>query len=325
MSNLNILITAVGGAAAVTMINAFRAHKEIPIKIIGVDVDPLASGLYLSDKMYLVPMASDPEYLPTILDICDKEQIDLVIPVYSTETPVYSLHNKEFESRNIGLIVPSYLSVLTCIDKLRFYEFVSSIGLPTPITYIPADKDKLQNYPLFIKPRKGSAAKDALKIIDKEQLAFQLSRNVSFIIQEYVEGQEYTIDILCDFNSQLLAFVIRERLAIKRGLAVKCRTVRIDNIEPLIRELVKRLGIVGPANIQVIITPQDEIKIIEINPRFASGGLPLSIKAGVNFPILLLKLFLGEKIEVSDYETDLYMIRYLTELSVKGGELCQKQ
>jgi len=325
MNTLNTLITAAGGAAAVTIINAFRSQNEVPVRIIGVDVDPLASGIYLSDSKYLVPLASDPDYMPTILEICNKEQIDLVIPVYSAETPVFSLNKKEFESRNIGLIISDYLTVLTCIDKLRFYEFVSSIDLPTPKTYIPAEKEKLQKYPLFIKPRSGSATRDAIKINDKEQLDFQLSRDISFILQEYVEGQEYTTDVICDNNSQLLAHVTRERLAVKRGLAVKCKTVKNKELAHMIRELVQRIGIVGPANIQTIITPQDEIKFIEINPRFASGGLPLSIQAGVNFPLLLLKLFLGQEIETPDYEANLYMIRYLTELCVKGEDLCRAQ
>ncbi|MFX0196956.1 MAG: ATP-grasp domain-containing protein [Candidatus Hodarchaeota archaeon] len=325
MTTINTLITSVGVTTATTIIKALKTQKEVPIRIIATDMDPLASGLYLNDCRYVVPPATEPEFIPTILEICDKEMIDLIIPLYSSEIPIFALNKKEFESRDIGLIVPSYRNVLTCIDKLRFYEFLSSVDLPSPKTYLANEIEKLQKYPLFMKPRRGSSTKDAFKVYNKKQLNFHLNRDVSFVIQEYVEGQEYTTDVICDYNSQLLAYVIRERLTVKGGLAIKCRTVKNEKLALLVRELVQKIGIIGPANVQAIITPQDEIKFIEVNPRFAAGGLPLSIQAGVNFPLLALKLFLGQEIKTPDYEENLYMIRYWTELFLKGEELCLKK
>ena len=85
-SEITVMITSAGVATAGNIISAFKSQTEKNIKIVAVDINPLAAGLYLSDSYYIVPRSTNEKYIPTILDICGKEKVDLILPLHSSET-----------------------------------------------------------------------------------------------------------------------------------------------------------------------------------------------------------------------------------------------
>ena len=106
------------------------------------------------------------------------------------------------------------------------------------------------------------------------------------VVQEYLDGPEFTIDMLCDFQGQPLSIVPRERVVIRAGVIDRGRTVRDYRLIDLARAIARvALPLAGPVNVQCRMVEGWPI-VFEINPRF-SGGIPLTIAAGADFPRIL--------------------------------------
>ncbi|MBC7086481.1 MAG: ATP-grasp domain-containing protein [Methanomethylovorans sp.] len=319
MPSITVLITSAGVATACNIISALKKQKEKEVKIVAVDTNPLSAGLYLADSRYIVPRSTDPQYIPKILEISKKECVDIIFPLHSSETMVFAKNTDKLKHAGLKLQIANPEAIDICTDKLKFHGFLQSNGFLCPKTYHPMNildilKNNEVNFPLFIKPKEGSSSKNSFKIENIEQVHFFINYIENCIIQEFIKGTEYTVDLLADENSNLVAAVPRERLEIKDGKAVKSRTVKDNVMISLCSEIIKKLGLTGPANVQMI-KSGEKLYVIEINPRFAAGGLPLTTASGVNIPLLLIKMLLGENIDkMPDFQENLYMIRYLTEI-----------
>ena len=128
-------------------------------------------------------------------------------------------------------------------------------------------------------------------------------------MQEYLDGPEFTIDVLCDFDGRPLSIVPRERVVIRAGVIDRGRTVN----DPRLIALARRLP--GDPLCRADQHPVPDARrapaIFEINPRF-SGGIPLTIQAGADFPQMLVKLALGRRVEpsIGEFKDDLWMTSY---------------
>jgi carbamoyl-phosphate synthase large subunit len=317
-SEIRVLVTAAGGAPGYNVINALKRQKEKKVKIIATDIDFLSVGLYLADKHYLVPKANDPKFIDEILSICKKENIKVIFPGISHEFPAFSKNKKIFEAQGIKIPISDWSTVQICADKIRTFRFFKKNKIPTPKTYLAKDLPKKPIFPLIIKPSVSSGTKNVFKIENIEELKFFLPRVKKPVIQEFIEGQEYTIDAAADFESNLIAAIPRLRLETMDGKSIKGVTVKDDVLVSMIQEIIKKLKIVGPANIQCF-KQNNNYLFTEVNCRFAAGGLPLAVAAGVNIPLLLLKICLGEKIDRKKIKPreKLYMIRYFSEIFIE--------
>ena len=75
------------------------------------------------------------------------------------------------------------------------------------------------------------------------------------IIQEYLVGDEYTIDTLSDLEGRVLSAVPRKRLEVRAGEVSKAVTVKDNRLIELAVRVIEALGIIGPANLQAKIPP----------------------------------------------------------------------
>jgi carbamoyl-phosphate synthase large subunit len=152
-------------------------------------------------------------------------------------------------------------------------------------------------------------------------LEFYKTRFKNFLVQEFIEGQEYTIDIVAGPDGKILQAIPRERMVVKAGMSYKGRTVKDHKLMDYGKWVAGRFRISGPANIQCIANKKD-IYLIEVNPKFAAG-LPLTVAAGVNVPLILIKLALGIKVgrEELEFRDNIYMLRFWEEIFVSKKEL----
>jgi len=135
------------------------------------------------------------------------------------------------------------------------------------------------------------------------------------MIQECINGEEYTIDTMSDLNGKVLVSLCRRRVSVKSGISVKAEFIENSDYISKVKKILESLTVIGPCNTQVI-----DGRFIEINPRF-SGGLGLSIAAGINLPLLCIKLFEGMPIKEKHlgYKKGSKVIRFWDEV-VLGGE-----
>ncbi len=323
MKDYSVLLTSAGVATALNVMNALRSQKRRKVRIVAGDMDPLAAGIHLADAGYILPPIKDPGYLKHLVGIAHDEKVGALIPMFSAEIELAAKESAYLRSEGLGCIVPPHRTSVLCNDKPSFGAFLEKEGFPAPRLVDPKSE---KDFPVFVKPKRGSSSKGARIVRSLEELA-GLDTG-SMLVQEYIRGVELTIDFLASEDSKVLAAVPRERLEVKDGKAVKARTVDEPRSLSILSDLVEALKFKGPGNLQVMIA-EDGPRLIELNPRFSAGGLPLSVASGPNMPLMLLEMiYEGSVPPHLDYEKGLYMVRYLTEIFVREGgsgyERCER-
>jgi carbamoyl-phosphate synthase large subunit len=312
-ANHNILFTSAG--RRVELLRAFRqAYQDLKLKgnIIVTDIDPLAPALHVADTYYIVPRVTDPAYIPTILEICQREKINLVFPLIDPDIPVLANHKSTFEATGIRLAVVPLSAVDIVNDKWQTHKFFQKLGVPTPKSWLPEHFPKdIDTKLLFVKPRFGSAAKNTFLVRNQEELDFFVKYVPQPIIQEYITGDEITNDVVCDLESSVLAIVSRQRIEVRWGEVAKGVTIYNPYIIDMCKKIAEALPSTGPITVQCIIY-KDTPFFIEINARIG-GGFPLGIAAGAKSPHWLLAKITGMNIEIppiGSYQPGYYITRF---------------
>jgi carbamoyl-phosphate synthase large subunit len=176
-------------------------------------------------------------------------------------------------------------------------------------------------FPLFIKPRYGRGSVGAFPVRDQGELDFFVGYVPDPVVQPYLNGPEFTIDVLSDFDGRVIASVPRERVVIRAGVVDRGRTVLDPQLVDLGRDVAQALGAVGPINVQCRVV-DGRPTIFEINPRF-SGGIPLTIAAGADFPRWLVQMARGRRVEsrVGQFQDGLWMTSYETSVFVAASSI----
>jgi carbamoyl-phosphate synthase large subunit len=310
---LNVLFTSVG--RRVELLRAFRqAYADLGLSgnIVAVDIDPLAPALQEADRPYIVPRLSEPNYIPTLVEICRRERIHLIFPLIDPDIPVLARHRQVLESTGARVVVVPEESANIAADKWLTYQFFLKLGIPTPRSWLPEQICSAElEYPVFIKPRFGSAGKQTFKIHNKHELIFFIDYVPDPIVQEYLPGPEITNDVICDFEGNVLAVVSRQRIEVRWGEVVKGKTIYDPEIIQHCITIAKGLKAIGPITVQCILRDSKPY-FTEINARFG-GGAPLGIAAGVRSPHWFLALAAGLPLEVpplGSYKVGLYLTRF---------------
>ena len=327
MRELNILVTA--ASRRVALIRAFGnalRRLELDGKVITTDLNYLSPGLYFGNRHYIAPLTTDTGYIPLIKSICADENIGLLIPTIDDELPIFGRHRHDFEKMGVRAAVSGAETGRVCNDKHASYQFFKKRGIPFARTWLPNELNRERlKYPLFLKPRNGRGSVVAFQIRNERELDFFLEYVSDAVVQEFLAGTEYTIDVLADFDGHVISVVPRERLVIRSGVSDRGRTFRHSGLTKLAVETAQALELRGAANIQVKLHGDDAV-IFEVNPRF-SGGIPLTIAAGADFPKWLIEMCIGRGSEpcIGDFTDGLIMACYEEALFIPPGQEAGEQ
>jgi len=308
---VNILFTSIG--RRVELINYWKkAYADLGIngQIFGTDIDPLAAASNFVDSFHIVPPSWHKDFIPSVQSICKENEINLIFPLNDNDLIPLSLGKSLIEQNNRIVVVSKSASINMTIDKWKTYEFFKNFSINTPKTWKPNEKNK-SDFPLLIKPRNGSAGKNVFRINNKEELEFYIKRIEDPIIQEYINGDEITTDIICDFKGSLIGIVSRERIEVRWGEVAKGKTIIDKNIINDCKKMVSNMDIVGPITAQCILK-DNNIFFIEINARYG-GGAPLGFAAGVKSPHWYLSIASGIELKfppIGSYKNNLFLSRY---------------
>jgi carbamoyl-phosphate synthase large subunit len=307
----NILMTA--ASRRVPLVQAFRTALRslgLPGSVIVTDVNPLSPAVHVADRAYRVPMATDPEYLPELLSICETERVRLVVPTIDDELPLIGSARDAF--REVGALAAcsTDATAALCNDKYATCTVLRGAGVAAAQSYLPGEITDAVRPPLFIKPRVGRGAVGAYAIRSARDLEFFLGYVADPVVQEYLDGPEFTLDVLCDLEGHPVSIVPRERVVIRAGVIDRGRTVKDQRLVDLAASACDAIPFVGPVNIQCRMRG-GEPAIFEINPRF-SGGIPLTIQAGADFPKMLIMMALGRRVpsSIGSFREDLWMTSF---------------
>ncbi len=205
------------------------------------------------------------------------------------------------------VLLSSERAIQICRDKTSTQKFFEEHGFGVPREY--QEGEEPHDYPVFIKPKSGSSSINAFRVNCKEELDFFRNYVPEPIVQEYMEGVEYSIDVFCDFTGKPITIVPRIRLAVRGGEILQGKIVKDRELIEDVRRLIEELQPIGQITVQCMKT-EEGIRYIEINPRFG-GGTPMSIKSGANSCKNLYRLLQGEVLEYKeDYREHITFLRF---------------
>ena len=295
---MRILFSCVG--RRVELVQSFRdaaKHLGMELEIWGTDITSTAPALYFCDHTCLVPRISEKSYVPTIVRICAENDINLLIPTIDTDLLLLAENKALFGKTKVLISDPRKIAI--CRDKRLTADYFHSVGLKSP-----APTDDVRNYhdgfPAFIKPKDGSSSIFAYKAEDRDALEEFTKQVPDYIIQPFIEGTEYTVDVLCDLEGNPLLITPRIRSAVRAGEVLKTEIRQDDTIIAEIKQLLLDYRPCGAITIQLIRDNQTgQDYYIEINPRFG-GGAPLAMKAGANSAEMVLRMLNGETLTYAE-------------------------
>ncbi len=286
-----------------------------------------AGALHDADEGFIVPQFTDPDYVPQVLDLCERHAVDLIVPTTDREWPVWTEANQRFAAIGTTVAVSAGEVLAIASDKQRTHDWLTANGFPTVRQARPAAAlvdPASWPLPLLAKPRFGSASEGVTLVRDTVELELLVARDEvgarlvdgrpgNIVVQTVAKGNEYTIDVLVDRSGQCLCAVPRRRLEVRGGEVSKAVTVRSETLIDLAFGMVKALpGAYGVLNFQVFAEEETgKLAVIEINPRFG-GGFPLTHRAGADYARWLLEDLRGlpSTASADGWRDGLVMLRY---------------
>lgn len=326
-SDFNILISSAGRRVA--LLRIFRqtlAEMRLQGKVMASDMSLLSSAVHAADQSFLVPPCTSPEFIPKMLDICSEKSVRLIIPTIDTELPIYASHRDHFLTVGTTVAVSGSEVVSIGGDKEKTFNWLIRNGFPA-VHQASVDEviqeSKLWGFPLLVKPRFGSSSIGVSVVRDLNNLK-AMSPTAELLVQTIAKGNEYTVDILADRKGNCLCAVPRKRLEVRGGEVSKGLTVRNELLLRLSQQICETLpDAYGALNVQIFLDDAtDEMKVIEINPRFG-GGFPLSWEAGGKYPQWMIEELLGlpSTASFSSWKNGLVMLRYDEAVFVDSREV----
>ncbi len=307
----NVLVTA--ASRRVPLVRAFqralvRANRGG--RVVVTDVNPLSPAVHVADRAFRVPRADEPDYIDAVLDLALAEKVGLIVPTIDDELVAFGEARERFANHGIRVAVSDAATSAICHDKHLTSQTLKAAGLPAADSWLPGTVPADVTFPLFIKPRCGRGGVGAFPVRNSRELSFFLDYVPDPVVQAYLDGPEYTIDMLCAFDGQPLSIVPRRREVIRAGVMDRGYTERHSRLMELAEQCAATLRFAGAVNIQCRLVDGAPV-IFEINPRF-SGGIPLTIEAGADFPAMLLDLMAGLTVApaIGTFRDGLWMTSY---------------
>lgn len=323
-NNVSVLVTGVGGGGlGEQLIKALRLSDAVNYKIVGTDITSISKGMMEVDIAAVVPLASDPGYIASLLALCKQHEIKALLPGSEPELKVISLSRDKFLEKDIFLPINSQEVLDVCFDKIKTAAFLEKNGFKSPKSVKIVSEDDLQSIefnPAVLKPSVGgSGSANIMLAQNKQELLvfgkYLLNIYKEFIVQEYMgtPEEEYTAGVLCSMGSEIINSIALKR-KISSGLGckikVKNRTGRVELGNDLVissgisqgeigkfgyitsecEKIALALGAKSAINIQCRYF-NNSVYVFEINPRF-SGTTSLRAMMGYNEPDLLIRKYL---------------------------------
>ncbi len=305
---MNVLLTCAGRRNY--LVKSFREALSGRGMVFAADASAEAPALQQADKSFILPKLNDTAYIDTLLTMCRRHSILLLVSLNDLELPILARHRARFLEVGTVPVISSPQVVDTCFDKWRTFNFLKACNLEAPNTYLLlADARHALargdvSFPVVVKPRWGTASIGIAYPHDDEELEldFRLAQkrlprtllreiNASdpercILIQKRLCGQEYGLDVVNDLEGHYVCTLVRQKVAMRAGETDRAKTVKSAWLERVGAVIGRKLGHIGVLDCDAIVE-KDRCYVLDMNPRFG-GGYPFSHIAGANLPAVLL-------------------------------------
>ncbi len=311
---MNVLLTCAGRRNF--LVRFFRDALAGAGKVLACDASAYAPAFAETAHRFVVPALDHPDYFGVLLNICREQRVRLLVSVNDLELDGLARHAGRFREVGTIAVISAPEVVATCQDKWAAYRWLVKAGLATPTTCLTlADTRQAlaagtMRFPLVIKPRWGSSSIGIERVEDARELELgyewakiQVGRSMfatlskadrerTVLIQQFLQGQEYGIDVVNDLSGRYVSTLARRKLAMRAGNTDRAVTVAEPHLEHLGRQLGERLGHQGSLDCDIMAT-ENGYQVLDLNPRLG-GGYPFSHLAGADLPRTLVAWARGE-------------------------------
>ena len=286
-------------------------------KVIATDASELAPAIYEADSHYIVPSIKSQGYIEYILEICKREQIKGLISLIDPELSLLAENKERFHAIGTTIVGSSYDLCEMSLDKYQMYNWLKDHNYNCAATwldkelFISACNTGEAHYPVFLKPRRGSASISISKAYDEETVDFMLKHEKDLVIQEYLDGQEIGADVYIDLISgEPISIFTKKKIKMRAGETDKAVSFKEKKLFDLVERFVKDAGFRGPIDIDIF-EIDGNYYLSEVNPRFG-GGYPHAYECGCDFTRFIINNLQGKRNRkcIGEYETGVYMMKY---------------
>ncbi len=313
---MNILITAIGSFAAEAAITSLL--KKPGIEVVGCDMYPANwnTNTTLVHHFYQIPPArEETAFLQALLDICQRQYIDIIFPLTDPEVDVLSVHREVFAREGVQIALSPAPDVAVCRDKwLLFKKFQQDSSVQViPTVELHEYPISTAQFPLVLKPRRGRSS-EGLRIVNTlDELVLWQRTLQDFIVQPFLPGYIHVVDVVRQADgTSIVALARKELIRTKNGAGMSVETVNHPTLLQAARHIANELHICGCINIEFIYH-NHRFYLMDINPRF-SAGIAFSIQAGYDVVSNHLNCFTNTPIEAQPRFQSLTMARRLVEV-----------
>ncbi len=247
-----------------------QAHPEY--RLIGISVHEDSAAQAFCDIFEKAPLTNDEIYISWLLDLIKKYNVAIAIPGIELDVFVWSERREEIQESGVKLLLNNPKLIQLCADKWLFYKYLVENNSPYAIPTALEFSEKFHEFPLLLKPRKGSGSRGISVVKNKEDLEQNIGQHVGSMMIQPIVGSienEYTTSGLFGFDSHLHAYVTLKRKLSAFGFTETAEIVNMDSIEDAIQDLGRIFKPVGPTNFQFRLEGS-QLKLLEINPRISS-------------------------------------------------------
>lgn len=310
---IKVLLTGGGGAGNEAL---YRLLEQRYVLHFGdADISAIDPGIP-EDRRHQLPWASDPDFVGKMHALCARLDIDLLVPGVDEELLALARCLGEFGSTR--LLLPNVSYVATMLDKLHMVQALAAKKIPVPLSQTLADDLQGIRFPCISKPRSGRGSRD-VRVLETVEDAISLRASLGplaeeMLIQEKIEGVEYTVQMVADSRGCLHA-VVPVKVGVKRGITLRAETEADSRVMSACSAIHQAIPTGGCYNIQLMMSPDGRVLPFEINPR-VSTTLCLVVAAGVD-PI---SVFLedDERRDLLPFLTGLQLRRHWTNYFFEG-------
>src|SRR3954469_5503117 len=263
-----ILVTAAGAPGAAALLRGLRANGEREVRLVGVDMSDRAIGRHLTDAFHLVPPGSDPGYADAVLELVEREGVDLVLPQSSHDLPTLAAARERFP---VPVLVAGPETVRRSNDKAETYELLQRIGVRGPAfrrvtgaAGVEAAAMELgyPDRPVCFKPVFSSGSR-GFRVLDptvdrahqllyerpgavamrlEEALELLPEDGLDLLVMEFLTEAERTVDGIAD-GSRIVLQATRTRESVRCGLGMYFVTLDAPELVAASERVVAEFGL----------------------------------------------------------------------------------
>ncbi len=285
--------------------------------IVNNNPETVSTDFDVANKLYFEPLTAE-----DVANIVDVEQPDGAVVQFGGQTAIKL--TEALRDMGVPIFGTSAENVDAAEDRELFDAILEECGIPRPKGHTVYTVDEAVHaanelgYPVLVRPSYvlgGQGMQIAINDDDMMEFMSIINRHVQehpILVDKYLMGKEVEVDAVCDGDDILIPGIMEhiERAGIHSGDSISVYPAQSigpgiqDVIVDYTEKLAKSLHVIGLINIQFIVY-QDEVFVIEVNPRSSRTVPYISKVTGIPIVKLASQVILGKKIRELGYETGL--------------------